>query len=207
MLSLMLNSIVIGLSIAAPVGPIGVLCIRRTLVQGRWQGFASGMGAATADGVYGFIAAFGLTAVSALLLDYALFLQIFGGGFLLFLGIKNLRSSSPQDSGTSTAALSGGLASAYSSTFLLTITNPMTILAFLGIFAGLGAEQVSESRASAIIMVSGVFLGSALWWMLLSGGVSILRERVTPSVMLWINRISGVIIILFALKILGSIAN
>ena len=203
MFSLMMSSILIGLSVAAPVGPIGVLCIRRTLAEGRMQGLASGLGAATADGFYGFVAAFGLTAVSALLIENAIWLRIFGGLFLLYLGIKTLREIPVNE--TAEIATSSSFISAYGSTFALTITNPMTILAFLGIFAGLGAEVIAENRSAAIVMVSGVFVGSALWWLALSGGVSLLRERITTTTMLWINRTSGLVITAFALRILIEI--
>jgi threonine/homoserine/homoserine lactone efflux protein len=200
-LTLFLNSMVIGLSIAAPVGPIGVLCIRRTLAEGRLIGFVSGMGAATADATYGLIAALGLTAFTSLLVDSAEVLRIVGGVFMLYLGYRTLTSRPPEKESVDKNKRSGWL-SAYLSIFFLTVTNPMTILSFVGIFAGISGSSAARTPASSAVIVLGIFAGSALWWLILSGGVSLFRERVTPTWMLWINRFSGVIIVLFALRIL-----
>lgn len=201
--SLFLNSLIIGLSIAAPVGPIGVLCIRRTLAEGRFIGFVSGLGAATADATYGLIAALGLTAFTSLLVDSAGGLRIVGGLFMLYIGYRTLVSIPPEKSKHEETKRRGGWLGAYLSIFAMTITNPMTILSFIGIFAGLsGSNTAVRTPASSFVMVLGIFVGSALWWLVLSGGVSLLRERMTPWHMLWINRISGVIIVLFALRIL-----
>ena len=192
-LSLFLRAFIIGISIAAPVGPIGVLCIRRTLANGRAAGFVSGLGAASADMVYGAIAAFGLTAVTGLLVENAFWLRIAGGIFLLYLGIKNFLEK-PSD--TPAQAAYGGLLSMYISTFFLTITNPMTILSFAAIFAG---TMLGREMGSPVVMVAGVFTGSAVWWLGLSFGVGIVRERLTSVHMAWINRISGAVIIAFGL--------
>jgi threonine/homoserine/homoserine lactone efflux protein len=188
-----LRAFIIGISIAAPVGPIGVLCIRRTLANGRAAGFISGLGAASADMVYGAIAAFGLTAVTGLLVENAFWLRIAGGLFLLYLGIKTFLEK-PSDKPAQAAQ--GGLFSMYISTFLLTITNPMTILSFAAIFAG---TMLGREMGSPVVMVAGVFTGSAVWWLGLSFGVGIVRERLTPVHMAWINRISGAVIIAFGL--------
>jgi threonine/homoserine/homoserine lactone efflux protein len=190
---LFLRALIIGISIAAPVGPIGVLCIRRTLANGRLAGFASGMGAASADMVYGAIAAFGLTAITGLLVENAFWLRIVGGVFLLFLGMRTFLEK-PSD--TPAQASQGGLLSMYTSTFFLTITNPMTILSFAAIFAG---TMLGDTTGSPLIMVVGVFVGSAAWWLTLSFVVGVLRDRLTQAHMAWINRISGVIIIAFGL--------
>jgi threonine/homoserine/homoserine lactone efflux protein len=192
----------IGLSIAAPVGAIGVLVIRRSLVEGGLNGFVSGLGAATADGFYGCIAAFGLSALSSILIDNSLPIRIVGMIFLFYLGIKTLISKPAEKAAE--AKSNNTLLSAYFSTLLLTITNPITIISFLGIFAGLGADTVRDTTG-AVVMVFGVFLGSAIWWLVLSLGVSLLRERISPNLMLWINRISGLVIIYFALSILWTL--
>lgn len=195
-LSLFLRGLVIGFSIAAPVGPIGVLCIRRTLAEGRLAGFLSGLGAASADMIYGAIAAFGLTAVQDTLLGQSGWLRIVGGAFLLYLGVKTFLSKPAERDAKPSR---GGLPGAYLSTFFLTITNPLTILSFLAIFAGLRLADPSGQYASASLMVLGVFLGSAAWWLALSTGVSILRERFTPALLAWVNRLAGAIIIVFGL--------
>jgi threonine/homoserine/homoserine lactone efflux protein len=199
-LALLLRGFIIGISIAAPVGPIGVLCIRRTLSDGRLSGLLSGLGAATADVLYGAIAAFGLSVIMDALIGQVLWLKLIGGLFLLYLGIKTLFSK-PADEAA--RAKSSGLLSAYLSTFFLTITNPMTILSFIAIFAGLSTPQ--SQNGSPMILVAGVFAGSAAWWLTLSFGVSLMRERVTPKLMLWVNRISGMVIIIFGIYSLVSI--
>lgn len=189
-----LRGLLIGFSIAAPVGPIGVLCIRRTLAEGRLAGFLSGMGAASADMFYGAVAAFGLTAVQNLLIDQSNWLRIVGGIFLLYLGIKTFLAK-PSEEAAKPAR--GGLFGAYLTTFFLTITNPITILSFLAIFAGLRLGETNGNYLSASVMVLGVFLGSAAWWLTLSTGVSFLREKFTPTLLTWVNRVAGVIIFVF----------
>ncbi|MFH7242535.1 MAG: LysE/ArgO family amino acid transporter [Spirulina sp.] len=185
-----------GLAIAAPVGPIGLLCIRRSLAQGRWIGLATGLGAATADGLYGAIAGFGLTAVSDRLINQAQVLQLLGGLFLCYLGWATARSTPA----TEAAPLTGrGLLGAYGSTFLLTLTNPATILSFFAIFAGLGLVSAGPGQGGALALVLGVFLGSALWWVCLSWGVTFFRPYLTPSRLIWLNRLAGAAIFGFGL--------
>nr|WP_303648659.1 LysE family transporter [Haloarchaeobius litoreus] len=198
----MVQGIALGFSIAAPVGPIGVLCIQRTLSRGRLSGFVSGLGAASADAVYGAIAGFGITTISALLLDYRTGIRIGGGLLLLYLGVRSFRAE-PVETAVSTSDVQG-LASDCGSTFLLTITNPVTILAFVGIFTGLGVG-VSGEYADAAVLVTGVFLGSALWWFVLSAGVSLFRDRFTPPVLRRVNQFAGVVIGGFGLVALWSV--
>jgi threonine/homoserine/homoserine lactone efflux protein len=190
-----LNGMVIGFSIAAPVGPIGVLCIRRSIAHGTLNGLSSGLGAATADAAYGGVAAFGLTAVSGFLARQQLALGLVGGGFLCYLGVRTFLSRPATDS-----ALSGraGLASAYGTTLLLTLANPATILSFAAVFAGLGLGTAVD-YGSAIRTVLGVFLGSAAWWLILSGGVGAMRSRVGDGWMRAINRASGAVLIAFGI--------
>ena len=186
----------IGFSIAAPVGPIGVLCIRRTLAEGWASGLASGFGAATADALYGSVAGFGLTFISSILIREQFWLRLIGGVFLCYLGIKTFRSIPHQQAAP---ARGFGLAGDYGSTFFLTLTNPMTILSFAAVFAGLGVVNANGSYISAGILVCGVFIGSALWWFILSMGVALWRARFNPQGLLWVNRISGLIIMGFGL--------
>jgi threonine/homoserine/homoserine lactone efflux protein len=194
----LIRGLVIGFSIAAPVGPIGVLCIRRTLAEGRASGIVSGLGAACADAVYGCIAGFGLTFIANFLVSQEFWLSLIGGLFLCWLGLRTAFAKPPQAAAV-TVRNGIGLFQAWASTFFLTLTNPMTILSFTAIFAGLGLAGQRASYASAAILVLGVFLGSATWWLLLSGGVSLLRDKFTQHKMLWINRISGLIISGFGL--------
>ncbi len=196
------KGLIIGFSIAAPVGPIGILVIKRTLSAGKLVGFISGLGAATADAFYGCIAAFGLTFISIFLIHQQFWLRLIGGLFLCYLGIKTFLSQ-PAHSSVQPDRL--GLLNAYGSTFFLTITNPLTILSFAAIFAGLGLVETNGNYFSAATTVFGVFLGSASWWILLSTGVSILRSRFTTTGLLWVNRISGLIILGFGFITLFSL--
>jgi threonine/homoserine/homoserine lactone efflux protein len=200
--SLFLRGLILGLSIAAPVGPIGVLCIRRTLAQGRSYGLVSGLGAATADAVYGCVAGFGLTFVSGFLVDQQSWLRLIGGAFLCYLGIKTLLAKPVQDPAEAKGV---GLLGAYGSTFFLTLTNPMTILSFAAVFAGLGVAETGGDYGSAAILVAGVFTGSALWWLILSGGVSLFRDRFTPQALVWVNRISGLVVLGFGVFALWGV--
>lgn len=188
----------IGFSIAAPVGPIGMLCIRRSLAEGRLVGLATGLGAATADAAYGCVAAFGLTAISAPLQNHQFWLRLFGGIFLCYLGVKTFLTR-PAEKPAETEGK--GLVSAYLTTLLYTLTNPTTIASFLGIFAGfdLGATL---NYGAASILVAGVFAGSAFWWLLLSTTVGILRARITPAWMRVVNGFCGCFIVAFGLYFL-----
>ena len=191
-LATFLRGLIIGLSIAAPVGPIGVLCIRRTLADGRAIGFASGLGAATADAVYGAVAAFGLSLVTNALVEQRVWLQAGGGVFLCYLGVRTWMAMPRVASGG--PADGRGLAAAWASTFALTLTNPTTIISFAAIFAGLGLGRRVGGYGAAPVMVLGVFLGSALWWLILSVGVGLFRSALTPDRLRWVNRCSGMII-------------
>ena len=188
-----LKGITIGLSIAAPVGPIGLLCIRRSLLNGLSAGLVTGLGAATADAAYGCIAGFGLTAVSSFLVHQKAWFGLFGGAFLCYLGVRVL-ASKPATQLPETRAV--GLLPAYASTLVLTLTNPLTILSFAAVFAGLGA---TDNYSAAGRLVAGVFTGSAIWWLLLSGGVALLRTKVTPAMLRAINYFSGATVLGFGL--------
>jgi threonine/homoserine/homoserine lactone efflux protein len=187
----LVKGLIIGFSIAAPVGPIGVLCIRRTLAEGRASGLISGFGAATADAIYGCVAGFGLTFISSFLIRQKMWLGIVGGLFLCYLGIRTLLAKQAEYAASSSGA---GPIAAYASTFFLTLTNPMTILSFAAIFAGLGIGSTTGDYRSAGVLVLGVFTGSALWWLFLSMGVSMLRSAFNPRGLRWVNRVSGLII-------------
>jgi threonine/homoserine/homoserine lactone efflux protein len=164
----------IGFAIAAPVGPIGVLCIRRTFAEGRPAGLATGLGAATADAFYGAVAAFGLTAISGFLLGYQAELRLAGGLFLCALGMRTLTA---RPSSAPVPMRGRGLGEAYATSVALTLTNPATILSFIAVFAGAGLGQQAHGTAEALALVTGVFLGSGTWWLLLSGFVEHWRRR------------------------------
>lgn len=200
---LFVRGALIGLAIAAPVGPIGVLCIRRTLADGRLTGFVSGLGAATADLIFGAVAVLGLTALTDLLVGVSFWTRLVGGLFLCYLGLRTLREV-PAD--RSAAATGRGLVGAYTSTLLLTLTNPASIVLFTAVFAGLGAGSVAEGYGEGLLIAVGVFAGSALWWLFLSGLASMFRARLTPQALRWVNLVAGLIILGFGVAALGSLA-
>ena len=202
-MSVLLKGLAIGFSIAAPVGPIGALCIRRSLAEGMLIGFATGLGAATADAAYGAVAAFGLTAISDFLVGQKFWLGLVGGIFLCYLGVRTLFSRPAEHAAN---AQGRGLAGAYVSTLFLTLTNPMTILSFVAVFAGFGlAAAVDYGDAS--ILVLGVFLGSAGWWLILSSVVGMLSSRVNTTWTRPVNWLSGAIICGFGVYALAQLAG
>jgi threonine/homoserine/homoserine lactone efflux protein len=174
----------IGFSIAAPVGPIGILCIRRTLVDGRLYGLITGLGAASADAIYGIIAAFGLVSITNLLIGGQTWLRLVGGIFLCYLGVRTLLVRPAQDEVPSQKT---SLAGAYASTFFLTLTNPLTILSFAAIFAGMGLVNTAGDYGAAVVLVMGGFLGF------------------NSPMMLWVNIIAGLIITGFGVVALLSL--
>jgi len=191
---LILKGIVLGFSIAAPVGPIGLLCINKTLKNGKLSGFLSGLGAASADMIYGAIAALGLTAISSVLLRYAFYIKLLGGLFLCYLGAKIFFS---KESKKTKDEDSKGLLADYFSTFFLTITNPMTIISFTAIFAGMGI--MSTNKAEIWEFVAGVFLGSALWWLFLCFIAGYIGQKSDEKFIRIVNKISGLIIFAFGI--------
>jgi len=191
---LALKGLAFGFILAATVGPMWVLCLRRTLASGALAGLASGMGIAVADGFYGAVAAFGLTAISGFLLAHAFWIGLAGAAFLLYLGIKTLTASPVIEEKTESPL---SLPAAFLSTLGLTLTNPPTILAFAAIFAGLGLASSSDYGAAAVI-VACVFAGSAGWWVILALGASRLRRHLGPRLFRAINIVSGVSILAFA---------
>jgi threonine/homoserine/homoserine lactone efflux protein len=197
-----LRGFLIGLSIAAAVGPMSLLCIQRTLSKGQLYGLVSGLGVATADGVYGTIAGFGLTVVTTFLVSQYIWIRVVGGVFLVYLGVKTMLTR-PAERAVSVQA--NNFVGAFVSTFLLTLTNPTTILSFVAIFAGIGVGGGKNDFLAALIVVCGVFLGSALWWCLLTEGVSLLRGRLTPVWLLWINRVSGGMLAVFGVVLVVSL--
>jgi threonine/homoserine/homoserine lactone efflux protein len=199
-LPLPLRGLVIGFTIAAAVGPISLLVIRRTMEHGRLYGLVSGMGVASADASYAGIAAFGLTAVTGLLVSGRVVLGLVGGLVIAVLGMRTMLS---RPVGVVTETARPGLARAFGSIYGLTMTNPMTILSFAAVFAGIGLAAGSSSGSSsfvdAAVVTLAVWAGSALWWVCLTAAVGWLRGRVTPAWLVWINRISGAALVVFGI--------
>lgn len=196
------RGLIVGLSVAAPVGPMAVLCTRRTLAHGRLAGLVTGLGVATGDGCYGAVAGFGLTLVSQLLLGQQTWLRLIGGLFLCYLGVKVFLAPV---AGRAATADAPSLARAYAEAVGLTLTNPATILAFAAIVAGVSVEAGAGDYGSTALLVLGVVLGSALWWTLLTTVIGTLRAKVTPARLLWINRVSGSVIVAFGLVALATV--
>ncbi len=200
-LTLLVRGFVLGFTIAAAVGPISLLCIRRTLAEGRLVGLVSGLGVATADATYGAIAAFGLTAVTDLLVDARRVLGIVGGLFLLWLAWRTF-TAVPGEAARAEGTARRGLPGAYLSTLGLTLTNPMTILSFAALFVGLGVT--GGDALGATVLTLGVFAGSAAWWVILVGVVGAFQTRITPRGLRRVNMASGLLIGAFALVALAS---
>jgi len=201
MLWLFFKGALLGLALAVPLGPIGALCINRAISRGFLAGVAGGLGTAIADAAYAAVAAFGFVALAAMLDLIAKPVAIVGGLFLLWLGAKYFRSD-PQ--ARADPASTGDLAKLVTTTFLLTIGNPATILTAAALFAGLGYANGLD-RVSAAVLVAGVFGGSMAWWIILSAGVSAARRKLPSSFALWVNRVSGVLIAGFGLISIASV--
>lgn len=201
---LLLKGVAIGLAIAAPTGPVAVLCIKRTLLLGLPAGVASGLGAVVGDVFYGAIAAFGVAAVSSVLLAHEQILRIVGGGFLLWLGIKLLRN--PPNPDARNAVNGVGLFAYFLSSVVLTVTNPLTIIGFTAIFAGFGVMDRALTLGDGAILLAGIALGAALWWLSLAAFASLFRRRLDAEHLTWLNRISGGLMLIFALGIAASFA-
>lgn len=195
------RGLAIGLAVATPVGAIGFLCIRRTLADGRLVGFLSGLGAATADAIYGAVAAMGITSISSVLVAQQSWIRLVGGLCLCYIAV---RTATARPALETVARPVQGRVAAYGSTFVLTLANPSTILSFAAVFAGFGLVDDDVDRPSAVLLVLGVFFGSALWWLLLCGAVGFVRHRMTLDRLRWVNRLSGVTLAVFGvLALLG----
>lgn len=201
-LVLFLKGIAIGVAIAAPVGPVAILCIRRTIFHGRRYGIATGLGAVTADTIFGTVASFGLVAISEPLFEHQTLLRFVGAGFLLALGVATWRRRAVPR----VDAPSGQLARAYLSALVLTITNPITIIAFTGIFAGFDVVRGNMSYEQGLDLMVGVMIGALIWWIGLTLFASLFRRKGRREEELsLLHHISGGLLIVFGLAALGSI--
>ena len=204
MTSLFFTAAGVGLAIAAPVGPMGMLCIRRTLTGGPRAGLAIGLGIATGDALYGLIAALGLVSISQFMLAYDRPLHLLAGLFLLYLGVRTLLQKAPADTangepdGNSKLAQVGraGALRAYASSLLLTLTNPQTVIMFAALFTTL-APRGAFSSTIALTTVGGVFCGSIAWWCFLVTVVSLARHAIGSKLRLAIDRFVGVMLAAF----------
>jgi threonine/homoserine/homoserine lactone efflux protein len=203
-ISFLIKGLLIGLSIAAPLGPIGLLCINRTLAEGPRLGFICGLGAAAADALYALAGTVALSAIAQWIIEDRVLLRVIGGIFLVYLGARTFMrpTAAPPAPARIAALLPPGAHAAFMSTFLLTLANPVTLLGFAAVFAGLGVApvgMVSSADSAAAALVLGVFLGSALWWLTLSSLIGRLRPHIGSQTLTVINRISGTVLTAFGL--------
>lgn len=199
---LFLKALAMGLAIAAPVGPIGALCIQRALHRGFWAGAAGGLGTALADAFYASLAALGFASFAAVLTRISTPLGVFGGLFLLWLAMRSWPRDLATPKAAQLASATRGLLGTSVATFALTLTNPATILSFAAIFAGLGLAESATPQTAAVVVL-GVFLGSMGWWIALSGTVALLHRRLPAAFTLWVGRVSALMMAGFGLWAIG----
>lgn len=200
---LLIQGIIIGIVVAVPVGPLGLLCINRALSLGALCGLCSGLGVATADALAAGIAALGISLVSTFLVDHQIFLRLVGGVFLCVIGIKIYMMKPSTKAAPKTV---NGLLGAYATTLLLTISNPVTFLSFVAIYAGWGVESLRGHYVGAAVLMLGVFTGSAFWWFALFVGLTTFRDRFNLRILGWVHRVSGAIIAGFGVVVLLSLS-
>lgn len=208
-LALLITGVIVGFLVAAPVGPVAVLCIQRTLLDGRVVGYTSGFGAALGDTVFGGLAIFSVAAVEGFLLDNRTAIQLLGGLVLVGLGARTImvRNSRKQADKVAKSSIDHvTLFHALGSSFVITIVNPITILAFISIFAAIRVSETADGLLSSWTVIGGVFLGAATWWFLLASIASVLRQRFTDKGLRWMNGISGVVILGFGIYALLALA-
>jgi threonine/homoserine/homoserine lactone efflux protein len=198
-----IQGVLIGLVVAVPVGPLGLLCINRSLMLGPLAGLASGLGVASADALAAGIAALGISLVSDFLVEYQIVLRLIGGIFLCVLGYRIYRTEPAAKVPTIST---NGLLGAYATTFFLTFSNPVTILSFVAIYAGWHVPTLHGRYLSASLLMAGVFIGSGLWWALLFAGFTLFRLNVSHGFLGWIHRISGTVIVGFGIIVLLSLS-
>lgn len=196
-LNLFLKGWMAGLVIAMPFGPIGMICLQHSLVRGLTYGLAAGLGVAAADAIYGGFVGFGSAMLSNILITHQIWFQLAGSLFLCYLGLAILFTKQ-----TALETEEKGIASlpqVFFKTFLITITNPLTLLSFVGIYTGMGIQLDSYKTLSALILGAGVFMGSAVWWLIMSSGASVLRKKINLKPSSYMNKFTGSLILLFAI--------
>ena len=198
-----IKGLLIGISVSAPLGPIGVLCIQRTLNKGFKSGFVSGAGAASADIIYAIIAGFSITYISDFLIEYQTYIRIIGGAFLILVGIR-ISISNPAKQIRKLRVKGNNYYKDYITSFLITVSNPITILAFGAFFTAFDMIDKNVNNFDITIMIIAVFSGSLIWWVSLISIVTIFKTRIRLRNLLWINRITGILIVLFAAFVIIS---
>lgn len=203
LVTLFLKGILIGFAIAAPVGPIGILCIRRTLLNHVFLAGITGLGAACADAFYSAIAAFSLAGISDLITKYNFYLKLFGGIIIAWIGCSILKNPSLKNEGK--LVTQDPPLHAFTSAFVLTISNPITLVVFAAAFTAMGINPIYESFSQASLLVAGVFIGASCWWASLITFTYLVHHKFSEEQLLWVNRFSGAVLIGFSVYILGSL--
>jgi threonine/homoserine/homoserine lactone efflux protein len=198
---LFIKGIIVGISTSAPLGPLGILCIQRTINKGVFSGFITGFGAAFADIIYASIAGFGISIIADFLREYQIFIRIIGGIILLIVGIMIFRSNPVKQIRQQNSQNYFGY---FISSLFITITNPITIVVFGAVFASLGLDEVSTINPIIITLI-GIFSGALLWWLSLTVSVNIFRNKIRLRNLWWINKITGILVSLFGLAIFLSL--
>ncbi len=199
---LFIQGIIIGLTLAVPVGPISLVCIHRTVANGRLHGIVSGLGVATADSMYAAVAFLGLTAVSGVIIAHQSLFRLLAGVALVLVGIQVFRSvPAPVSEGNG----QGSFLQDYLSLFAIAAANPLTIIFFITILPGFGVVAQGTTLTAAVPFVAGVFFGSALWWFILGGSLGSVRSRLGTGTLRQINRVSGILITCFGAGMLALV--
>lgn len=202
MLEVFFKGFILGFAIAAPVGPVAIMCIRKTLQFSKLSGFLAGLGASAADALFASLAAFGLTFLSTQLISFGYWLKLFGSILLLFLSFRSFRSK-PHEPKSYVRHIS--LLKDIVGTFFLTLSNPLTLLFYFAVFATLGFGDLIQSALGAPLLILGVFFGSAFWFLILTEGIGLIRHKMTDRAMIWINRAAGILIGAFGIWGLTSL--
>lgn len=203
-INILYTGIIIGFAVSAPVGPVAVLCLQKTLSKGFFAGLFAGLGAASADMFYSIVAGFSLTFISDFLIDNQFYIRILGGAILVLLGIKILRTDTAKQIRNQRREGSRFFAD-FMASFAVTISNPITILAFITIFSSVNVINADSSNISIILLILSVLAGSMLWWLFLVGIVFFFKKRVRLRTLWWINKIMSILIILFAIFVMLSV--
>ena len=197
------KGIAVGVALAAPVGPVGVLCIRRAIAHSRGEAFVTGLGAAIADTIFGAVGGLGLVVISDFVFENETVFGLFGAAVLLTVGMITYRSPINLSDGSYE---NKGLWPDFVSAFMLTITNPWTLAAAISLFAAIGAVNSNENPLQAASLISGLFVGSAAWWLSLSLIAGLARGRAARSGFTWLNRVSGGLLLGCGAAVLGTVA-
>jgi threonine/homoserine/homoserine lactone efflux protein len=208
-IAFLIKGLLIGLSIAAPLGPIGLLCMNRTHAAGPLVGFTCGLGAATAEALHALAGMIALAAIAQWIVEDPLALRVAGGIFLVYLGARTFMRPSMilPPAGKGPAPQANGAQAAFLSTFRLTLANPVTVLGFAAMFAGLGAApgRLISADTAAAVLILGVFLGSILWWLVLSSLIGRLRPHIGVHTLTLINRLCGTVLTAFGLYAIATL--